>query len=110
VNLRANVKYIASIGLGLLAACALANQIVPKPYVAPPTYTNCGTYFKCNVADHYTGTIDPCCCSIDASGCEDYKIDTWQCAAGGTLYDNFRFSRGPYVASTCGGSGFPACH
>ncbi len=93
-----------------IAAAAYANQVVPKSYPHPPSYTNCGTFYKCAIPDHYKDTIDPVCCSIDQTGCEDFKIDEIVCEAGGTLYDNFRFSRGPYPTATCGGGGYPACH
>jgi len=93
--------YVIAICLGLLSA-VYANKPVPESFQGNPTVNKCDTYYQCNVYDHMTGTIDPCCCTFDpALGCEDYAIDTWQCAAGGTLYRNFRASSGPYPNSTC---------
>jgi len=101
MNIRRNRIYWLALMIGL-GVGAYANPKVPEPMPAGTSYTNCQTYYKCNVEQKKVGTIDPCCCSINSSGCYDYEIDEWQCAAGGTLYDNFRQSGGPYPTSTCG--------
>ena len=96
--------FVLAAVLGLLVG-ANANPTVTVTLVNNPISTNCGTYAACNVYNVYTGTINPICCSI-ASGnlCQNYQIDQWQCAAGGTLYRNFRPAGSGLVNETCGGT------
>jgi len=107
MNVR-KTSYLCALSLGLLIG-AYGSVIVGESFVGTPTYTNCGTFYGCYVYSSYVGTVYPCCCSIDSTGCENYEIDTWKCAAGGTLYKNFRWANGPFTYYYCGVAGYLGC-